>query len=97
MDRVEEGSVCQAGRSVDLRMTPAEVATALADRVPGRTNALPLVKSGARVAVRAGGVEATGTVQYSYGTAGNAVARVVLDTTGTVVEVSWDRLWEEAA
>lgn len=76
-------------------MTPAEVTAALADRVSGRRSTIPSVRKGARVAVRAGGIEAFGTVRFGYGSADTPRAVVVLDGTGTEVDVSWSLLWPE--
>lgn len=78
-------------------MTPDKVTAALVERVPGRRlHALPLIKSGARVSVRAGDLSANGTILFSYGSDnGNSISRVRLDETGAEVEVTWDRLYEE--
>ena len=78
-------------------MTPAEVTAALVDRVPGRRlHALPLIKRGARVSVRYRDLAANGTILSSYGSdGGNAISRVRLDETDTVIEVTWDLIYDE--
>ncbi len=73
-------------------MTPKEVARELARKMPGRSNVLPLIRKGSRVAVSFRGITATGTIRTSYGTADDAVADVVLDGSGVVVSVTWARL-----
>ncbi len=73
-------------------MTPAEVVTELVRRVPGRRNALPLIRKGARVSVVYQDLRASGTVRTSYGTTEDSASLVILDGTETEVDVPWDLL-----
>ena len=74
----------------------AEVAAALAAKCPGPDQHRPLrptpLKWGIRCSVTFGGVTATGTHLSSYLGDPDPIARVRLDGTGQVVEVSWRTL-----
>ncbi len=73
-------------------MTPTDVSAELARRMPGRSNVLPMIRKGSRVAVSYRGVTATGTIKSSYGSVADAIADVVLDGTGAVISVTWATL-----